>query len=320
MSAYTGSVIIPSVAIYNNVEYAVTSIGDHAFSNCSSLTSVAIPEGVINIGESAFSSCRTLSSVSIPKEVTNIGSGAFRDCKLLTSITIPEGVTTMGEEVFEGCESLVSIAIPEGITAISEQMFHGCSSLTSVSLTNSLKSIEKMAFDNCSSLVAVTIPDGVTLIDKKAFSECTSLSKVTIGSGVSSIGERVFKDCYSLKSIISLIEEPFDLDEGVFTCSSSKYLEYYLGDFDFIYKNATLYVPKGTIDLYMQKEGWKKFYHIEEIDVTSIEPAKATTLRAPQHVFAADGRTVGRYENQGKGLLITRYADGSTCKKIVTPK
>lgn len=57
MSAYTGSVIIPSVAIYNNVEYAVTSIGDHAFSNCSSLTSVAIPEGVINIGESAFSGC-----------------------------------------------------------------------------------------------------------------------------------------------------------------------------------------------------------------------------------------------------------------------
>ena len=83
---------------YNGIK--VTSIGDRAFSNCSSLTSVTIPDGVTSIGSSAFSSCYSLTSVTIPDSVTSIGSYAFSGCSSLTSITIPNSVTSIGGSAF----------------------------------------------------------------------------------------------------------------------------------------------------------------------------------------------------------------------------
>ena len=77
-----------------------------AFSNCSSLTSITIPEKVTTIGGMAFSNCSSLTNVTIPETVTEIIDYAFSGCSNLTSITIPKGVTTIGEGAFNNCSNL----------------------------------------------------------------------------------------------------------------------------------------------------------------------------------------------------------------------
>ncbi len=88
-----------------------TTIGNDAFNNCRSLTSINIPEGVSSIGNNAFYNCSSLTSITIPKGVTTIGGSAFSYCYSLTSITIPKGVTTIGGGAFSGCVSLTDIVV-----------------------------------------------------------------------------------------------------------------------------------------------------------------------------------------------------------------
>ena len=81
-------------------------IGSDAFSDCSSLESIIIPDSVTSIGEYAFDYCSSLESIIIPDSVTSIGEGAFYDCLSLTSITIPNSVTSIGENAFYDCVNL----------------------------------------------------------------------------------------------------------------------------------------------------------------------------------------------------------------------
>lgn len=219
------------------IESGVTSIGNCAFSGCSSLTSVMIPDSVTRIGDKAFESCDSLTSVTIPKSVTSIGI-AFVICKKLSSIVIdvenanytsingiifnknctnlllypagkkdsayevPAGVTSIGEYAFYYCSSLTSVTIPKGVTQIGECAFEGCSGLTSVTIPKGVTSINGGAFFGCSSLTSVTIPESVTSIGDYAFDGCRSLASVTIPEGVTSIGVSVFCGCSRLTSVM----------------------------------------------------------------------------------------------------------------------
>ena len=76
------------------IEDGVTSIGNWAFCNCTSLTDITIPDSVTSIGDSAFYGC-DLTSITIPSSVTSIGDSAFESCTNLTDITIPDSVTSI---------------------------------------------------------------------------------------------------------------------------------------------------------------------------------------------------------------------------------
>ena len=102
-ATFTGVANIISKLIYNGQTFDVVSIGYRAFYNCSSLTSVTIPESVTSIGHYAFSGCSSLTSITIPESVTSIGDSAFYSCSSLTSITIPDGVTFIEEVAFSNC-------------------------------------------------------------------------------------------------------------------------------------------------------------------------------------------------------------------------
>ena len=137
------------------VEDGVTSIGDSAFIDCSSLTEIVMPDSVTSIGDSAFSNCTSLTSVAIPDSVTNIGELAFDYCTSLTSVAIPDSVTSIGECAFSYCTSLESITIPYGVTIIEEYTFSCCFSLTTVTIPDSVTKIGYRTFDECNSLTDV---------------------------------------------------------------------------------------------------------------------------------------------------------------------
>ena len=119
----TGAVTIPSTLGGKTV----TSIGEDAFSGCSGLTSVTIPDSVTSIGEWAFSGCSGLTSVTIPDSVTSIGERAFYECSGLTSVTIPNSVKSIGGYAFSECEQLETITIPDSLVSVGGNAF-GCSS------------------------------------------------------------------------------------------------------------------------------------------------------------------------------------------------
>ena len=185
---------------------SVTSIGDWAFENCTSLTSITIPDSVTCIEWYAFQGCTSLTSITIPNSVTSIGDLAFDGCTSLTSITIPDSVTSIGDDAFRGCTSFTSITIPNSVTSIDDWAFSGCTSLTSITIPDSVTEIGYSAFEGCTSLTSITIPNSLTSIGYGAFEGCTSLTSITIPNSVTSIDGYAFgyyydEEDYSSKKI-----------------------------------------------------------------------------------------------------------------------
>ena len=229
-----------------------TSIGNEAFTYCTGLTSVEIPNSVTSIGYDVFFGCNCLSSVTIPNSVTSIGTYAFADCTGLESVTIPSGVTSISNYIFQNCASLTSVTIGSGVTTIGQYAFQNCIGLTSVTIPNSVTSIGSYAFSSCSNLTSVTIGSGVTRIGQYAFTYCIGLTSVTIPNSVTSIGSYAFSSCSNLTSVTSLATTAPTIQSSTFQNVKA---------------NGTLTVPSGSsgYDMWMQnanyylgKYGWTK--------------------------------------------------------------
>ena len=158
----------------------MTSIGKSAF-DYSGLTSITIPNSVTSIGEFAFSNCTSLTSITVEKGNSKYDS---RDnCNAI--------IETNTNKLIAGCKNTT---ISNSVTSIGNYAFYGCSGLTSITIPNSVTSIGESAFKSCSSLTSITIPNSVTSIGERAFSYCSGLTSITFnGSTPPEFGEYVFK-------------------------------------------------------------------------------------------------------------------------------
>ena len=183
-------IIIPHM--YNNLP--VTTINYNAFKDCTSLTSVKIPDSVTSIGAYAFYNCTSLTSIGIPDSVTLVGYEAFDNTGYYNDEqNWEDDVLYIGKYLIEAKNSLSgAYTIKDGTTLLLEDAFKNCSSLTSIKIPCSVTSIAWGAFSGCSSLTSVEIPDSVTLIDWYAFTGCSSLTSIEIPNSVTSIGLNAF--------------------------------------------------------------------------------------------------------------------------------
>ncbi len=291
-SAFSGSKGLTSISIPNSVTY----IGDHAFKDCSGLTStIIIPDSVTSIGAYAFYGCTGLTSITIPKNVKEMGSGAFANCTNLKTIVvdkenpifdsrdncngiietasntlifgygntvIPESVTSIGKEAFTGNTDLSSFIIPNSIKTIGEKAFYYCNNLRTIDLGDGVTYIGDYAFSGCNSLRTVDLGDGVTYIGEKAFQSCSGLKSIVIPESVTNIGSNAFWGCPRLSDIYACSTEPADCyGRYTFTCGTDETGGREVYD---VYDYAVLHVPMGTKEKYATAYEWRYFKKIKE--------------------------------------------------------
>ena len=161
---YTGDVVIHNSVTYGSTTFSVTAIGSWAFSDCSGLTSVTIPNSVTAIGFNAFNGCYSLSSVNI----TDLSAW----CKINFVNEYSNPLICAQHFKLNGSE-ITNLVIPNDITEIKKYAFINCDGLTSMSIPNSVTSIGELAFMNCVRLSSVSIPNSVTSIGDEAFKSCS---------------------------------------------------------------------------------------------------------------------------------------------------
>ncbi|MEI6796173.1 MAG: leucine-rich repeat domain-containing protein, partial [Methanomassiliicoccales archaeon] len=236
ITGYTGvggPITIPSTL----GRYSVAALGNWAFANNTSLTSVTIPDSVTSIGDYAFRACSALTSVTMGNGVASIQTGAFAGCTSLIAVTIPDSVTSIGSSAFERCTSLASVAFGHNVADIGNYAFYNCYALTTVYIPASVISIGYEVFIPCAALTAITVaagnvnyasvdgvlynkdlttliqypggkagafvvPENVTSIVGYAFFKCNAITSVTIPDKVTSIGGNAFSGCAGLNEIV----------------------------------------------------------------------------------------------------------------------
>ena len=303
----SGTLILPES--YNGLP--ITTINANAARGCQQLTNIVISNNITSIGNGAFSYCSSIVSMTLPfvggnphpTQDTNESyfkyifgtskyngsydaGGMFYLPLSLTDVTITGG--DLLKSAFSGCSSLVKIVIPNDIESIGSNTFKGCKSLTSINIPNSVVEIDGGAFQNCTSLTSIVLPESLKTIGSVAFQCCSSLKNISIPDSVVEIGNNVFNGCVSMISMNS----PFvgsDLNQetaseqslfgylfGTISINGGKEVKQYYNSVYYI----TYYIPESLIHVSVSKGkllygSFYGCYFIQSLDigndVTTIE-------------------------------------------------
>ena len=260
----------------------VTSIGEKAFSWCTSLTSITIPNSITSIGDIAFWFCDSLTTITIPDSVAEIGANPFADCNNLQTISVSHNnpyFSIINSALFRKADKCLicypggikseTYTIPQETTSIGARAFEGRRGLKRVTIPHSVTSIGDNAFFNRSTMGSITIPDSVTSIGDFAFNNCYSLSSIFIPDSVVEIGTNPFISCASLKSISVSPEHPYfaAIDGVLFRKADKALISYPAG-----ISSSTYTIPQGITAI-----GDSAFYYCDSLTSVSI-PDSVTAI------------------------------------------
>jgi hypothetical protein len=184
------------------------------FSNCTSIRSIGLPEGLEKI-DGSFRGCSNLTSVIIPDSVEEIVGGSFDKCYNLTSITIPSGVTRLRGNVFRNT-GITSITIPNTVVQVDDQAFADCPNLTEIIVADdhpNLTVVDGVLFCQNGLMkelvyypvnktdTSYVVPEGVQTLRGYAFANNAYLTEVTLPSTIMNIGNNLFANCSNLRTI-----------------------------------------------------------------------------------------------------------------------
>ena len=188
--------------------HKVICIGNYAFKDSSTITSLVIPEGITMIRQNGIYNCRNLTHIEIPDSLTDVGGLPFNgyvDGKPLTLdlVISPKHPTLVvkGNVLFSKPDRRViqctaqlpeHYTVPDGTMIIGDEAFRNQRTLTSVTLPNGVTTIGSYAFYECPNLSSINIPDTVTSIGEDAFYYCESLLNISIPASVTSFGSNIF--------------------------------------------------------------------------------------------------------------------------------
>lgn len=269
----------------------ITTLGEYAFRECSSLTAVVLPDSATVLGRYLFyycyalsklvfsdksrtiqeyvcSECYSIDAVTLPDGVTTINPYAFYRCYALRIVDFPPSLLKIDESAFQECRVLESADLPKALQHIGEEAFYECHALKSVHIPNTVGTLEEYAFQNCTSLKAVAIPTGIKVLSNSCFENCYSLETVEIHEQVTSLEYEVFRYCRCLRELTFPAGLTKIGDDAFSYCTALQRIRC-LGTtpptisgspFENIPKSCVVYVPKSdertVLTAYKTASGW----------------------------------------------------------------
>ena len=219
-TSISGSVTIPATVTNNDITYTVNTIVASGFKDCTSITSIALPETITKFNNYAFSGCSSLQSINIPSKVTTIPTECFWKCVALQQITIPNTVTKINSYALAQCTKLKTVVMSENVTTIPTGCFINCNKLENIDLSK-IKTINANAFNQCASLTEISLDSLKTLSGAYQFNECSKLKTVKLGENVTKISQDCFGHCSKLENIN--LQNIISIGVGAFrSCDSLK--------------------------------------------------------------------------------------------------
>lgn len=266
-----------------NLPASLRKLNVHSFAYCYKLkTDIVIPEGMTEIPGACFVSCKSLKKLVLPSTVRAIGEVAF-NMAYIEEIEFSEGLEKIGMSAFEGA-NLKKVILPSTCQELDGRVFAGCYYLKELWLPEGLKKI----------------PDGL------AYSSI-GLETIFIPESVEEIGKEAFLSCDDIKTIYSLSPIPphcIEGGSGVFTGNNSK--------------QATVYVPVGSAELYRNAQGWNHFTNF--IETSNFPTSNITELSytAQSKVyFSGDNMIIGTDNTAPEGYWVFSF-DGKLVRQGVT--
>ena len=322
--AYSGDIIVPATFTHDNKTYTVTEIAHAAFSYCTDLTSVTLPNTVEKISTS-FNSSTKLTSITIPENVAFISNSAFMSCTGLKTIYFKSyrEVPRTGANYFLSIPEDILIYVPailldeyrtrwnEMTNIQSESVFsNGLYYMLDANSMNATVIQHPEGSGGYNPLVNVVIPESieafgftfsVDTIGKNAFYYCDEIQSVSISNSVVYINDYAFNSCSALTTITipenlhGIGNYAFQYSKNLQSITCHAFIPpvcgyYYC--FGSVNKSIPVYVPYGTKALYQDPtaEGWKDFTNIQEMTPTAIDQVNSQEPGAKSQKMFRNGQ------------------------------